>query len=125
MLAKIWFAVGCVFIIWGLWIWIRKLLCSTEVVGKFLRWDAMAAKDKGQQYAPVFEFELGGERYSCRSFECFPAKKTEGRFKKDQYYKIYVNAKKPKDMIVARKFYAEDYLVFVVAILAFFFSMPM
>jgi len=122
-LTKFWIIVGVIFILWGLWMWVRKLLCTREVTGVFIKWDAMTPKKTGQQSAPVFEFYLGETLYSCRSFECFSDKqKNDLMFKPEHRYPIYVNPRRPKDMIVARRFYAEDFLVFVVAAFCFFFA---
>ena len=115
IIRMIWFAAGIIFFLVGSWLVGRKLNCKTEVAGKFVRWDSMVPKKDGGDFAPVFEFEVGGEWYSSRSFESFSLKKTDGMFKTDCYYKIFVNEKKPKDFIVARKFYWEDYWVFVFA----------
>ena len=113
IIRMIWLGAGIAFFLAGAWLVSRKLRCNKEVVGKFVRWDSMVPKKEGGEFAPVFEFELGDEWYSSRSFESFSLKKTEGMFRTDHYYKIFVNEKKPKDFVIARKLYWEDYWVFV------------
>ncbi|MBR2949307.1 MAG: hypothetical protein IKC46_05525 [Lachnospiraceae bacterium] len=112
----IWLCAGIIALAAGIWILLRKLNCKLQIPGRFVRWDSMTPKKDGQQFAPVFEFTLGSEWYSCRSFECFSLKKTgELNYKANREYPIFVNPRKPKDMIIARKLYWEDYCVFVVA----------
>ena len=118
----LWLAGGLIFLGISIWIWARKLNCKTEVNGKFIRWDSMTPKKDGQQFSPVFEFELGDQWYSCRSFECFSLKQIGNGYKAGQIYKIYVNAKKPKDIIIARKFYWEDYAIVVLAAFCIFMA---
>lgn len=122
IIRAIWFAAGCIAFLAGIWLLYRKWACKEAVNGKFVRWDSMTPKKDGEQFSPVFEFYLGDDWYSCRSFECFSMKQVKDRYKQGSTYKIFVNPKKPKDMIIERKLYWEDYWVMVLALFCLFMA---
>ena len=101
-----------VYLLWGLGIlligfgiWTVKMACSCniEIQAVYLS-STKVSIGRGQfKYAPVFQYEYGGQQYEEQTFQYCSKEYVDSSYLEGEKYKIYICSKNPKQFRVIKK----------------------
>lgn len=90
--------------------------CKQQISAEYQGFNRYSGSRGAASYAPVFEYEWQGKRYTEQSAQSEKLELLEAEMEVGQTYPIYINPQNPSIFLLARKFRFISFLMFVLGL---------